>query len=89
MSLLIKFNQTHVYTTVPLRFFPVTVNFDRVGCIRSATVREGDWDDPVRLAVIVTGSIIADRGNMGSLNADFRGYLLQSGQKHQTCYIAF
>ena len=34
-----------------------------MGCIRSATVREGDRDDPVRLAVIVTGSIIADRGN--------------------------
>ena len=31
-----------------------------MGCIRSA---EGDRDDPVRLAVIVTGSIIADRGN--------------------------
>eukprot|EP00731_Ephydatia_muelleri_P034765 Em0075g18a len=29
------------------------------------TVREGDRDDPVRLAVIVTGSIIADRGNTG------------------------
>ena len=34
-----------------------------MGCIRSVTIREGDWDDPVRLAVIVTGSIIADRGN--------------------------
>ena len=36
-----------------------------MGCIRSATVREVDRDDPVRLAVNVTGSIIADRGITG------------------------
>ena len=60
MSLL---NQTHVHV-YSMYYYGlsvttlVTINFDRMGCIWSATVREGDRDDPVRLAVIVKWILI-------------------------------
>ena len=38
---------------------------DRIGKTRSLFVRQRDRVDPVRLAVNVTGSIIADRGITG------------------------
>ena len=48
---------------------------DRIAKIRSVFVRERDRDDPVRLIVNVTGSIIADRG----ITAIHRTWKLPSG----------
>ena len=47
-------------------------------CKRSAIVHDRDRDDPVRFAVIVTGSIAADRGNTAAGSSRVFAYKFSS-----------
>ena len=67
---------------------PLNRQRDRIGKTRSLLVRKRDRGDPVRLAVNVTGSMMADRGitaqrydtasiNVGSINYEHVWYIAE------------